>query len=108
MTITLAVGAAVTWVLVGIPIGIISAVKRGSVWDRTSMVFALIGVSAPVFWLAYLFLYIFWFKLGWAPPSGIPIGESVTEAIFSGVFILPWIVLSLTFAAFYARMVRGT
>jgi peptide/nickel transport system permease protein len=92
---------------VGIPIGIISAVKRGSVWDRTSMVFALIGVSAPVFWLAYLFLYVFWFKLGWAPPSGIPIGESVTEAIFSGVFILPWIVLSLTFAAFYARMVRG-
>ena len=71
------------------------------------MVFALIGVSAPVFWLAYLFLYIFWFKLGWAPSSGIPIGESVTEAIFSGVFILPWLVLSLTFAAFYARMVRG-
>ena len=65
VTITLAVGAAVTWVLMGIPIGIISAVKRGSVWDRTSMVFALIGVSAPVFWLAYLFLYIFWF---WAGP----------------------------------------
>ncbi len=107
MTITLAVGAAITWVLMGIPIGIISAVKRGSVWDRASMVFALIGVSAPVFWLAYLFLYIFWFKLGWAPSSGIPIGESVTEAIFSGVFILPWLVLSLTFAAFYARMVRG-
>ena len=71
------------------------------------MVFALIGVSAPVFWLAYLFLYIFWFKLGWAPPSGIPIGESVIQAVFSGVFILPWLVLSLTFAAFYARMVRG-
>jgi peptide/nickel transport system permease protein len=71
------------------------------------MVFALIGVSAPVFWLAYLFLYIFWFKLGWAPPSGIPIGTSVTEAVFRGVFILPWIVLSMTFAAFYARMVRG-
>ena len=71
------------------------------------MVFALIGVSAPVFWLAYLFLYIFWFKLGWAPPSGIPIGESVLEAVLSGRFILPWIVLSMTFAAFYARMVRG-
>ena len=107
VTITLAVGAAITWLLMGIPIGIISAVRRGSVWDRTSMVFALIGVSAPVFWLAYLFLYIFWFKLGWAPPSGIPIGESVIQAVFSGVFILPWLVLSLTFAAFYARMVRG-
>src|ERR687897_644642 len=107
VTMALAVGAAVLWTLVGIPIGIISAVKRGSVWDRGAMVFALIGVSAPVFWLAYLFLYVFWFKLGWAPPSGIPIGESVLEAVLSGRFILPWIVLSMTFAAFYARMVRG-
>ena len=107
VTIALAVGAAVTWVLIGIPIGIISAVRRGSFVDRASMVFALIGVSAPTFWLAFLFLYIFWFKLGWAPPSGIPIGESVIEAVLQGRFILPWIVLSLTFAAFYARMVRG-
>jgi len=107
VTIALAVGAAVCWLMVGIPIGIISAVRRRSIWDRGSMVFALIGVSAPVFWLAYLFLYIFWFRLGWAPPSGIPIGMSVLEAVLTGRFILPWAVLSLTFAAFYARMVRG-
>ena len=107
VTIALAVGAAVTWLIIGIPIGIISAVRRRSVWDRGAMVFALIGVSAPVFWLAYLFLYIFWFKLGWAPPSGIPIGMSVWEAVLTGRFILPWAVLSLAFAAFYARMVRG-
>jgi peptide/nickel transport system permease protein len=107
VTIALAVGAACTWLLIGIPIGIISAVRRRSIWDRGAMVFALIGVSAPVFWLAYLFLYIFWFKLEWAPPSGIPIGMSVWEAVLSGIFILPWLVLSLTFAAFYARMVRG-
>jgi peptide/nickel transport system permease protein len=107
VTITLAVGAAVTWLLIGIPIGIISAVRRRSVWDRASMVFALIGVSAPVFWLAYLFLYVFWFKLQWAPSSGIPIGTSVLEAVFQGRFILPWFVLALAFAAFYARMVRG-
>jgi peptide/nickel transport system permease protein len=107
VTITLALGAAVIWVLIGIPIGIISAVRRGSAMDRGAMVFALMGVSAPVFWLGYLFLYIFWFKLGWAPPSGIPIGTTVLEAVFQGVFILPWIVLALAFAAFYARMVRG-
>ena len=72
------------------------------------MVFALFGVSAPVFWLAYLFLYIFWFKLGWAPPSGIPIGEiGPGRRCCTGRFILPWIVLAMTFAAFYARMVRG-
>jgi peptide/nickel transport system permease protein len=107
VTLTLAVGAAITWLLIGIPIGIISAVRRRSVWDRASMVFALIGVSAPVFWLAYLFLYIFWFKLQWAPSSGIPIGTSVLEAVLQGRFILPWLVLALAFAAFYARMVRG-
>lgn len=107
VTLTLAVGAAITWLLIGIPIGIISAVRRRSVWDRASMVFALIGVSAPVFWLAYLFLYIFWFKLQWAPSSGIPIGTSVLEAVLQGRFILPWFVLALAFAAFYGRMVRG-
>src|SRR4029079_4256026 len=42
-----------------------------------------------------------------APSSGIPIGTSVLEAVVQGRFVLPWIVLSLTFAAFYARMVRG-
>ncbi|HEY7659465.1 MAG TPA: ABC transporter permease [Actinomycetota bacterium] len=107
VTLALAIGAATLWLLIGIPIGIISAVRRRSIWDRGAMIFALIGVSAPVFWLAYLFLYIFWFKLEWAPPSGIPIGTSVMEAVLQGRFILPWMVLSLTFAAFYARMVRG-
>jgi peptide/nickel transport system permease protein len=71
------------------------------------MAFALFGVSAPVFWLAYLFLYVFWFKLHWAPSSGIPIGTSVLEAVLQGRFILPWMVLALGYAAFYARMVRG-
>ncbi len=107
VTITLAVGAAITWLLIGIPIGIISAIRRRSISDRGAMVFALIGVSAPVFWLAYLFLYIFWFKLQWAPSSGIPIGDSVLDAVLQGRFILPWLVLAFAFAAFYARMVRG-
>jgi peptide/nickel transport system permease protein len=107
VTIALAAGAAVTWLLIGIPIGIVSAVKRRSVLDRASMAFALFGVSAPVFWLAYLFLYVFWFKLHWAPSSGIPIGTSVLEAVLQGRFTLPWIVLALGYAAFYARMVRG-
>ena len=107
VTIALAVGAAICWLLLGIPIGIISAVRRRSIWDRSAMVFALIGVSAPTFWLGFLFLYVFWFKLQWAPASGIPIGESVPEAVLQGRFILPWLVLALTSAAFYARMVRG-
>ncbi len=106
-TLTLAVGAAAIWLAMGIPIGIVSAVRRRSFADRAGMVFALFGVSAPVFWLAYVFLYVFWFRLGWAPSSGIPIGASTWEAVTQGRFILPWIVVALTYAAFYARMVRG-
>src|SRR5919201_7164007 len=97
-TATLGLGAAGLWLLIGIPIGIVSAVRRRSITDRAAMVFALIGVSAPVFWLAYLFLYLFWFKLRWFPPSGFRIGESVLHAMFRGVFWLPWLALSLTFA----------
>ena len=107
VSIALAGGASVMWLLIGIPVGIVSAVRRRGVSDRLGMAFALFGVSTPVFWLAYLLLYVFWFKLHWAPSSGIPIGTSVLEAILQGRFILPWIVVSLTYAAFYARMVRG-
>ena len=107
VTAALAVGAAILWVLIGIPIGIVSAIKRRTVADRAAMLFALFGVSAPVFWLGYVFLYIFWFRLHWAPGSGFDFNQSTFSAVIHGKFILPWIVLSLTFAAFYARMTRG-
>ena len=77
-------------------------------WAILAVLLAVGEIFTPgLFFLGPIALYIFWFKLGWAPPSGIPIGESVWEAVLQGRFILPWIVLSLTFAAFYARMVRG-
>jgi peptide/nickel transport system permease protein len=107
VTLVLAFGAAVAWLAMGIPIGIISAIKRRSWFDRAGMVFALVGVSAPVFWLGLIFLFIFWYKLGWLPGSGIPLNEGLLNAVLTGRFIMPWIVVSLTFAAFYARMVRG-
>jgi peptide/nickel transport system permease protein len=107
VSITLALGAAVIWVLIGLPIGIASAVKPRSFRDRAGMLFALFGVSAPSFWLGYLFLFIFWYKLGWAPSSGLEIGQTVGGAVVAGKFILPWVALSLLFAAFYARMVRS-
>jgi peptide/nickel transport system permease protein len=107
VTITLAVGAAILWLAIGIPIGILSGIKRGSFWDRSAMVFALIGVSLPVFWLGQLLLYFFWFKLEIAPSSGLEIGASMWDSVMQGKFILPWITLSVTSAAFYARMVRG-
>jgi peptide/nickel transport system permease protein len=112
-TVTLTIGAALIWLLLGIPIGIISAVRRGTLLDRTTMFFALVGVSLPVFWVGYLMLYLFWFKFQqWfggfhLPSSGIEIGDSWFDSVLKGKFLMPWVVLSITSAAFYARMVRG-
>jgi peptide/nickel transport system permease protein len=107
VTITLTAGAAILWLGMGIPIGIVSAIRPRTLVDRAGMVFALFGVSAPVFWTGLLGLYIFWFKLGWLPSSGIPQDETVIEAVLHGRFILPWFTLALSTAAFYSRMVRG-
>lgn len=106
VTAQLAVGAAVIWVIMGIGIGIVSALKRRTAVDRAAMGFALFGVSAPVFWLGLMALYIFWEKLGWLPGTGYtPLTEDPVDWFLH--MIMPWFVLSLLFAAFYARLVRG-
>jgi peptide/nickel transport system permease protein len=102
----LAIGAAVVWLLLGIPIGIISALKRRTVADRAAMGFALFGVSAPVFWIGLLSLWIFWRVLHLSPGTGY---TKFTDSPIDwfGHFWLPWVVLALLYAGFYARMVRG-
>ena len=106
VTAQLAAGGAIAWLIIGIPTGILSGLKRGSITDRAVMLFALIGVSAPVFWLGLLFLYFFWYKLGIAAGSGYEPLSAGVGPWFSHM-IMPWLVLSLLYAAIYARMVRG-
>lgn len=105
-TLSLIVGAAFLWVVVGVTIGIISAIKRRSFVDRLAMGFALFGVSAPVFWLGLIALFLFWQKLGWLPGTGY---VAITESPWQWFthLILPWSCLALLYAAFYARMTRG-
>jgi peptide/nickel transport system permease protein len=106
VTFALAAGAAVVWLLIGIPIGIISALRPRSLIDRAAMGFALFGVSAPVFWLGLMGLLIFWQKLHIVPGTGyVPFTTNPAE--WFSHLILPWIVLALLYAAFYARMVRA-
>ncbi len=107
VTMQLALGAAVVWLFMGILIGLVSALKRGRWQDRAAMGFALFGVSAPVFWLGLMALYIFWEKLGWLPGTGYSSFSEGPSQWFLHL-LLPWIVLALLFAAFYARMVRGS
>lgn len=112
-TIALAVGAAVVWLLVGIPIGMISALKRGRWPDRVAMGGALVAISAPVYWLGLVALYLFSKDLG---KLGIFDGQGTypqTGNIFTNPgpvissLLLPWFVLSATFAAVYARFMRA-
>jgi peptide/nickel transport system permease protein len=106
VTIQLAVGAALVWLCIGIPIGIVSAVKRRSLFDRASMLLALFFVSAPVFWLGLVALWLFWYKLSVSPGTGyVPISQSFGGWL--GHMLMPWVVLALLFAAQYARMTRG-
>jgi peptide/nickel transport system permease protein len=105
-SLILAFGAAFVWLVLGITIGVISAIRRGTLLDRFAMGFALFGVSAPVFWLGLMALFIFWQKLGWLPGTGyVPFSDSPKEWFTH--LILPWFVLALLYAAFYARMTRG-
>jgi peptide/nickel transport system permease protein len=106
VTLQLALGAAVVWLLLGIPIGIISALKRRTLADRAAMGFALFGVSAPVFWIGLLSLVVFWKWLHLSAGTGyVPFTKSPID--WFGHFWLPWVVLALLYAGFYARMVRG-
>lgn len=106
VTFQLAIGAAVSWLLLGLPIGAISALKRRTFIDRLSMGFALFGVSAPVFWLGLVSLLLFWKILEISPGTGyVPFSQSPVE--WFSHFWLPWLVLAMLYAAFYARMVRG-
>jgi peptide/nickel transport system permease protein len=105
-TLFLIAGAAFIWLVLGVSIGVISAVRRRSVVDRTAMGFALVGISTPVFWLGLMALFIFWRQLGWTGGTGYVSPVDSVTGFFSHM-ILPWIVLALLYAAFYARMTRN-
>ena len=106
ITLQLSAGAVVVWLLLGIPIGIVSGLRRRSAVDRAAMGFALFGVSAPVFWLGLMALFIFWKKLHLLPGTGfVPFGEDPLQWFLH--LLMPWTVLALVHAAFYSRMLRG-
>ena len=105
-TLELIAGAAVIWLLFGITIGVLSAVKRRTWVDRGAMGFALFGISAPVFWLGLMAIYLVWKELGLTDGTGYsPPSDGIGP--FLGHMILPRIVLSLLYMAVYARLTRN-
>lgn len=101
-TAILALFSFIISVLLGVTAGIISAVKQYSFFDYSAMVIALLGVSAPVYWVGIILLLVFGFKLGW-----LPLGGYITEYGISAV-ILPAITLGTRPAAYFARLARSS
>ncbi|MFI6459779.1 ABC transporter permease [Streptomyces sp. NPDC050528] len=106
VTLGLALGAAVLWLVFGVAAGVLSALKRGSIWDRGAMVVALAGVSLPIYFTGLLSLAIFAFGLKWIDAQYVPLSQSVGG--WFGGMILPWITLAFLYAAMYARITRAT
>ena len=107
VTISLAVGAAVIWLVFGVLTGVISALRRGTWIDRGFMAVALAGVSLPIFFTGLLALSIFSYNLGWFPPGGsyTPITEDPLNWAYD--LFLPWTTLAFLYAAAYARLTRA-
>jgi peptide/nickel transport system permease protein len=111
-TASLAVGAAVVWLLAGIGVGIISAVRRRTLVDRLTMGAALVAISAPVYWLGLVSLYLFSsdigkFKIPFFKGAGSYVPFSQDPSIWFQSLLLPWLVLAAAFAALYARLLRA-
>jgi peptide/nickel transport system permease protein len=108
-TIFLTVGAVIVWLSVGIPIGILSAVKTGSWMDRLAMGVALLFISAPVYFLGLLALFMFDSEIGRFPllPGNSAYGSASGFFGKAETLIMPWCVLAAAFAAIYARFLRG-
>ena len=112
ITLSLVVGAAIIWIILGVLSGVLSAVRSRSIWDRTSTTLALIFYSVPTFVLGFLLLLVFYYEftihgLRWFPGSGyISLTENPGGWLRS--LVLPWITLALVSAATYTRLTRGS
>jgi peptide/nickel transport system permease protein len=109
-TIWLVTGALIIWLAVGISVGIVSAIKRRSLVDRTSMTTSLALISAPVFWLGLVSLYLFANDIGRFPifPGQGSFASASTPLQKAGSMILPWLVLAAATSAVYARYMRAS
>jgi peptide/nickel transport system permease protein len=127
-TIELAVVAMALSIVVGLPLGILSAVRRDSLVDQATRVVSLVGVSMPVFWLALVALLVFYARLGWAPAPGrlsaslsappMVTGFLLVDSLLAGRWdaardtlhhlVLPAVVLSTYNLGVLARLMRGS
>jgi peptide/nickel transport system permease protein len=106
VTLQLATMAMAFALLIGIPAGILSAVKKGTAWDTAANIFALWGLSTPNFWLGILLIFLFSVQLGWLPASGwVSPFEDLGQSLATTV--MPAFVLGNAIAAVLMRHTRS-
>ncbi len=106
VTLSIAAGAAVLWLIGGVSIGVLSALRRGSFFDRFSMGAALAGVSLPIFFTGLIALELFSYK--WPLfPNVQYVGITQNPLLWARNLVLPWIVVAFLYAALYARLTRA-
>ena len=113
VTLSLVIGGAVVWLLIAIPIGLISALRPRSLLDRGGMIFVLVGVSAHPLWIGLMLAYVFGFRLQLTPIGGYCSVFTPNDVCGGPVqwayhLLLPWIAFAAVFAAIYARMIRAS
>jgi peptide/nickel transport system permease protein len=111
-SISVALGAGVIFLISGIGVGIISAIRRRTALDRATMGLSLVAISAPVYWLGLVSLYLFASDIGKFPipflkGSGSYVPFSDDPSIWFQSLLLPWLVLAASFSALYARLLRA-
>jgi peptide/nickel transport system permease protein len=114
-TASLVIGGALVWLAIAIPVGVISAMRPRSLFDRAGMVFVLIGLAAQPLWLGYMLAWLFGYQLGWFPITGycdtfgVGVGANCGGPVqWAYHLALPWLTFALAFAAMYARMIRAS
>jgi peptide/nickel transport system permease protein len=113
VTASLVFGGAFFWLLVAIPIGILSALRPRSLLDRAAMTFVLIGISAHPLWIGLIFAYFIGYKWHITPITNYadffnpPPGQPGGPVQWAYHLILPWMTFMILFAALYVRMIRA-
>lgn len=107
VTLALGIGAVLVALLFGLPLGIISAIRRNTITDTAVMILALAGVSTPEFLLGLVLIYVFAVGLGWFPVGGyVPLTRDLAEGLRR--LAMPCFTLGVIWAAYIARMTRAT
>ena len=112
VTASLVFGGVVLWMLIAVPVGVLSALRPRSLLDRVSMTFVLIGISAHPIWIGLIFAYVFGFRLHLTPITGYcdfinPSTDCGGPVQWAYHMLLPWLTFAILFAALYVRMIRA-